>query len=70
MTDLTRGALLLKIYLDGPERTKADAGRAIGVPDRSIYQWLSGRCRPSIDAAAKLEDYTGGEVPIRSWVRS
>jgi DNA-binding XRE family transcriptional regulator len=64
------GPALLAAYLAHPERTKVAAARDLGVSERCLYNWLNGRNGPNITLGVRIEEWSGGAVPLRSWVRA
>ena len=54
-------------WWDRDERSAADIATELGVSKPALYQWRSGRTRPSIDKRAKLEKLSAGAVPADSW---
>lgn len=40
----------------------------IGVHRAQVYRWAKGESEPGVRAAIRLEDATGGAVPVRAWV--
>lgn len=40
----------------------------IGVHRAQVYRWAKGESEPGVRAALRLEDATGGAVPVRAWV--
>lgn len=44
-----------------------EAARLVGVARQTIYAWIEGRKKPSLGVALKLEQVSGGAVPVASW---
>jgi len=66
----TRGAALLRAWLDGQGLSQADLARRCGVGEASVCRWLRGTRRPGLDLAIAVEQLTDGAVPAASWVAS
>lgn len=67
MSDLNRGAVLLRIYLAASGRAQADAARAVDVSDVTVHHWLHGRISPRAERREALAAWSGGAVPAESW---
>jgi transcriptional regulator with XRE-family HTH domain len=40
-----------------------------GVSPNAVYSWMTGKTKPSLANAYKIEKYTKGEVDLYSWVK-
>lgn len=67
MSDLNRGAVLLRIYLAASGRAQADAARAVDVSDVTVHHWLNGRISPRAERREALAAWSAGAVPVESW---
>lgn len=56
----------LRQYLEG--RKKGDFARAIGTTPSYLSQLLSKHRTPSFPLMVRIEQESGGEVPVSSWV--
>jgi DNA transposition AAA+ family ATPase len=61
------GSKLLAKFLHDNGITKAAAKRAIGISDPTLADYLSGARRPSEPRRVRIEKWTAGVVPARSW---
>lgn len=52
---------------DARELGAAEAARRAGVARNMIWEWISGRRRPSLSMAFHLERVSGGLVPVTAW---
>jgi len=55
-------------YLETHSAT--DLARAVGMSRSQIWRLANGKAHPGADTAVKIEDATGGAVPMRSWARA
>ena len=65
-----RGALRLRQFLASKKLSQEEFAARAGVPGPQVSLWLSGRRRPNLDSAFKLELATGGAVKVRDWMKS
>lgn len=56
----------LQKYLEG--RRKANFAEEIGTSPSYLSQLLSGHRRPSFRLMLKIQEATGGDVPVSAWV--
>jgi transcriptional regulator with XRE-family HTH domain len=61
------GPRLLSKYIADNGLTQDSFGSKCGILQSQVYGYMSGRCRPGIDAAIAIEQATNGKVPARSW---
>ena len=61
--------MTLDAYLKAHKISQADFAAAIGVKQPTVHRWTRGE-KPSLDVAAKIQNETGGEVPVHVWVYS
>jgi transcriptional regulator with XRE-family HTH domain len=57
----------LQSYLTDEKISDAKFAKAIGVSSVSVWRFKTGRNRPSLNTALKIEKETGGRVPTSSW---
>ena len=55
----------LRAYLT--TRSAAELAKAIGMSRSQVWRLATGKAKPYADTAIRIEDATGGEVPVRSW---
>jgi transcriptional regulator with XRE-family HTH domain len=67
MRKRTHGARLLSAFLEAHGLRNADAARALGVSDPTIYDWLRGEKRPRGPYRKAIEIWTGAAVSESSW---
>lgn len=60
----------LREFLENNDIDKKLFADRLGVTSAEIYQWTSGRRRPSLERMALIEEITFGCVPCKSWVTS
>jgi len=63
------GPAKLKKYLHRQGLTQEQFAVLARVPGPQVSLWLSGRRRPGLDSAFKLEQATGGAVRAADWRR-
>lgn len=61
--------MTLDAYLKAHKISQADFAAAIGVKQPTVHRWTRGE-KPSLDVAAKIQNETGGDVPVHVWVQS
>ena len=61
--------MTLDAYLKAHKISQADFAAAIGVKQPTVHRWTRGE-KPSMDVAAKIQNETGGAVPLHVWVQS
>lgn len=54
-------------WIDTAEVTVADFAAEVGVTTATVYNWRSGKMRPSLELAVAIEHVTGGKVPAAYW---
>ena len=67
MSELTRGATLLRSFLDANRISVTAAARAVGVRHPVVLDWLSGAKRPAANARAAIAIWTSGRVYPEAW---
>jgi transcriptional regulator with XRE-family HTH domain len=60
-------AALLDAWLKAKSIERTELARALGVSEQLLYQWRSGRSRPSHETAQVLERISGSVVPASEW---
>lgn len=65
---LWRGAKLLVDWRG--ERLQQEAADLIGIDLARYNAFENDRARPGLDWAVRIEDVTGGKVPVKSWYTS
>ena len=60
-----RGSRLLITWRG--DRSQQEAANLIGIDLARYNAFENERARPGLDWAVKIEDVTGGQVPVRSW---
>lgn len=70
MAHYTRGRKLLLQWVseDPAGRTQTAIGRALGVTQPSVADWMSGKSRPKPDQRVGLERLSGGAIERDSWM--
>jgi DNA-binding XRE family transcriptional regulator len=58
---------LLRDYLETSGKTQAQLGAEVGVGQAAISKLCTGRIKPSGIVAYRIEQATGGAVPVRAW---
>jgi transcriptional regulator with XRE-family HTH domain len=58
----------LKAWITDNNLTQREFAAMVGLSPTAVHQLLRGRNAPSVVAAIKIDDATGGAVPVRSWV--
>lgn len=59
----------LKAWIAGAEITQAEAARRLdGYDPGNLNKLLKGELKPTLELAAKIDDMTGGTIPITAWV--
>ena len=48
--------------------TQLEFAELAGVPGPQVSMWLSGRRRPGLESAFKIEKATGGKVRATDWL--
>lgn len=67
MAALTPAAEALRKAIQPPVVPKVeDHADRIGVTKASLYAWLAGSSRPSLDARHRIADLYG--IPVRAWL--
>ena len=56
-------------YMQSNRLTLAAIADQLGVGVATVHQWKTGVARPGWERAAQIEAWSGGEVPLASWVR-
>ncbi len=64
------GAQKLAAYLKRGGLTQLEFAKLAGVPGPQVSMWLSGRRRPGLNSAFKIERATAGAVPAFCWANS
>jgi transcriptional regulator with XRE-family HTH domain len=59
----------LDTYMTANKMTATALALRLQVSVPTVSKWRRGLIRPDYEMAAKIEDETGGEVPVASWVR-
>jgi len=59
---------LLSDYLSASGLSVEQLAREIGVATRTIYNWVSGETRCSLEGALAIESLTWDAVPARAWL--
>jgi hypothetical protein len=67
MAQSSKGARLLRSWLDSQKIPAYKFGPEVGVVPRVCYRWLSG-LTPKLASAFALEELTRGFVPAKSWI--
>ena len=62
------GSAKLAAYLKQKKLTQQAFAEAAQVPGPQVSMWLSGRRKPGIASALKIERATRGQVRIQDWV--
>lgn len=65
---MTDGARLLGEFLRRNGLTQLAAGRAIGVSDPTIHDWVTGAKRPRAHHREAVAVWTSSEVPCDAWL--
>lgn len=60
-------AALLDEWIKSKGIERTELARALGVSEQLLYQWRSGRSRPSHETAQVLEQLSGSVVPASEW---
>lgn len=60
-------AALLDAWIKSKAIERTELARALGVSEQLLYQWRSGRSRPSHETAQTLERLSGAAVPASAW---
>lgn len=60
----------LKAYIDQQGLTPGGFARALGYDRANFHRIINGTLRPSIDLAHRIDEHTGGAVPMRIWARA
>lgn len=63
-----KGRSKLAKYLRGKKLTQEQFAEIAGVPGPQMSLWLSGKRKPGLESAVKIEDATGGFVNHRDWI--
>jgi len=66
--DMNRGAQALNLWTRRDGMTRDEAAEALGLKVYTLDSLRSGRRRPSLDVAVRIEDRTAGYVRVRDWV--
>lgn len=59
------GPELLRAWIDRSKVTQRQAAAVIGISEAKLSEYLSGKVRPGLTVAVRIEDATG--VSARSW---
>ncbi len=64
-----KGKTLFALWLDGAEMSQAEAARQLNVSRQRANQLTVKRKEwtPGLRLALKIQDMTGGKVPVESW---
>jgi transcriptional regulator with XRE-family HTH domain len=68
-------AMTLREYLAAKQLSQAECAAALAVSPSEVSLWLkaergeSGGRRPGLENATKIHEWSGGEVPAKSWIR-
>jgi transcriptional regulator with XRE-family HTH domain len=62
------GAKKLRAYLEAKRLTHEQFAEHASVPGPQVSLWLSGKRRPGLESAFKIERATGGAVKAADWV--
>lgn len=62
------GAQKLADHLRKTGMTQLEFAELAGVPGPQVSMWLSGRRRPGLESAFKIERATGGKVRATDWL--
>ena len=65
---LSRGAKCLAKYLSEHGLSLRAFGEILGISRGQVGMYTSGRSKPSLDLAVKIEQVTKGAVPCDAWV--
>jgi len=67
---LSSGAKALQVYLHKHGLSLRAFGEVLGISRGQVGMYTSGRSKPSLDLAVKIEQVTDGDVPCLSWVKA
>ncbi len=59
----------LEQWIDRTGKSKKEVADAIGISMVALYALLNGKAEPRVSTAVKIEEMTGGQVPVKSWVK-
>jgi len=68
-TKRTRGHDLLEAYMARTKSSQAAIGAVCGVSGAAVCRWFTMNRVPGTEEVLRIEEWTGGEVPVRSWRR-
>lgn len=57
----------LKQYLKSKHLTQADFAAKLGVTQSRVSEWLTGKRRPGLDMALRIQQVTRGKVKAAVW---
>lgn len=57
----------LKSYMKKHKLTQRALAKKLAVTNVSVNYWLSGRNKPKLEMAVRIERATGGEVSVYDW---
>jgi DNA-binding XRE family transcriptional regulator len=58
----------LKDYLEQSHQPVAEFAKKIGASRQAVYVFLGDGKKPSLEVAVRIEQVTGGLVPVESWL--
>ena len=64
---MSKGAGLLRKFLERNGITKIAAAAALGVSDPTVHDWATGSKRPRTHHRETIQVWTSGAVPADSW---
>lgn len=64
---MVEGTRKLRRHLKRNGMSLTEFARLAGVPIPQVSMWRSGRRRPGLASAVKLERASGGAIPVDSW---
>jgi hypothetical protein len=60
--------MTLEGWLESIDRTNADVARDLGTSRQLVHCWVTGKQKPGLFWALRLEVYSNGKVPVEVWL--